>query len=124
MKPKNNQKSLNKIISLIIEDIKSTYDIDNNNILRLLELHLLIKHNYQKDMSISDLINFLNSVMNYDEMQIWFIRCQLKNKNISLNEKLTKFFTLKSNDDILRLYNMEQNYNQNNLDNVKKMIKK
>ena len=124
IKPKNSNKDLAKSISLIIEKIKSTYDIDNSNILRLIELHFLIKDQYQQDMNISDLLKFLGYVMNYDEMQIWLIRKQIKNENVTLNEKLTKFFSLKSNEDILRLYNMEQNYNQNNLDNVKKMIKK
>lgn len=118
-----NKISLNNNLSLLIDDIKSTYNINNDKIIyRLLELRDLIMDNKKKDISILDLIKFLNSAMNYDEMQIWLLRKQMKGKVLTLEDKLSKFFELKSNREILNLYIAEENYNQNNIDDIRKSL--
>ena len=118
-----NKISLNNNLSLLIDDIKSTYNINDDKIVyRLLELRDLIIDNKKKDISILDLIKFLNSAMNYDEMQIWLLRKQMKGKVLTLEDKLSKFFELKSNREILNLYIAEENYNQNNIDDIRKSL--
>ena len=118
-----NKISLNNNLSLLIDDIKSTYNINDDKIVyRLLELRDLIIDNKKKDISILDLIKFLNSAINYDEMQIWLLRKQMKGEVLTLEDKLSKFFELKSNYEILNLYIAEENYNQNNIDDIRKSL--
>ncbi len=108
--------------NLDIEELKFKYNLQNDIICKLCSLKNLIEEKRQKSMNYNELITFLKSAMNYGEMQIWFIKQQILNINITLNEKLKKFFELKTNDDILILYDVEQNYNQNNLDEIKRVL--
>ena len=75
-------------------------------------------------MSNDELILFLKSAMNYDDMQIWLMKKEFQGIKLTLNDKLKNFFELKTEDDILRLYDIEQNYDQNNIDSIKKTLKK
>lgn len=110
---------------LTLENIKLKYDIqDDEIILRLRAIKFAIKDKKQKDMSNDELISFLNSIMNYDDMQIWLIRKQMDGVELTLNDKLKKFFELKSNEDILRLYDVAQNCDQNNINGISKTLKK
>ena len=108
--------------NLDIEELKFKYNLQNDIICKLCSLKNLIEEKRQKSMNYNELITFLKSAMNYDERQIWFIKQQILNINITLNEELKKFFELKTNDDILILYDVEQNYNQNNLDGIIKAV--
>ena len=99
--------------NLTIEEIKLKYDLqDDDVVLRLLTLKSAIKTERQKSINYNELLSFLKSSMNYDEMQIWLMRKQME--GVELN----------SNDDILILYDVEQNYDQNNIDEIKKTLKK
>ena len=73
---------------------------------------------------MNELIIFLKSAMNYDEMQIWLVKQQMKGVQLSLNEKLRKFFELKSDADILKQYDVEQSYNRNNITEIRKVLRK
>lgn len=107
------------------EEIKLEYGIqDNEIILRIYEIKLAIKDKKQKNMSIDELMSFLKSIMNYDDMQIWLMRKQIQGIDVTLNDKLKKLFELKSNEDILRSYGVEQNYNQNNINGPRKILEK
>ena len=77
----------------------------------------------QVSMEYDELINFLRNAMNYGEMQIWIMKQQVNGIEPTLNDMLKKFFELKTNEDIIKLYDIEQNYNENNLNNVKKLIR-
>lgn len=107
--------------NLTIEEIKLKYDLqDDDVVLRLWTLKSTIKTERQTTMNYNELLAFLKSAMNYDEMQIWLMRKQMEGVELTLNDALKKFFELKSNDDILRLYDVEQNYNQNNIKKIRK----
>lgn len=108
-----------------IEKIKLSYDIqDDNTIQRLINLKSCFEQTRHKFMSIDELITFLNSAMNYDDMQIWLMKQQMEGVQLSLNEKLKKFFELKTDDDILIQYDVEQNYNQNNIIGIRKVLRR
>lgn len=107
-----------------IEKIKSSYDIQDENTIRLINLKLCFEQKKHKFMSIDELITFLNSAMNYDDMQIWLMKQEIKGVQLSLNEKLKKFFELKTDDDILRQYDIEQNYDQNNITEIEKVLRR
>lgn len=111
--------------TITMEKIKIVYNIEDNNIaLRLCNLKTIIYQEKQKDMNIEELITFLESAMNYDDMQIWLIEKEMAREQISLQEKLNKFFEIKSTEDILRIYDVEQNYDQSNLNGISKQLKK
>lgn len=108
-----------------LEDMKLVYGIwDDEIIQRLWVIKLAIKEEKQNNMRNDELISFLISIMNYGDMQIWLMDQRMKGVNLSLNEKLKKFFELKSDQDILGLYDVEQNYNQDNINGIRKTLKK
>ena len=103
--------------TLTIEEVKLTYSLDDDVALRLEMIKSILNMNYD------ELILFLKNIMNYDEMQIWLMRKQMEGIELTLNDELKKFFTLKTNNDILRLYDVEQNYDQNNINELKLLLK-
>ena len=110
--------------NLTTDELKVKYDLqDDNIILRLISLRESIKTKKQKSMSYDELILFLQSAMNYDDMQIWLMEKEFQGIQLTLNDKLRKFFELKTEDDILRLYDIEQNYDQINIDSISKTLK-
>ena len=108
-----------------IDELKVKYNLqDDNVVLRLISLMESIKTKKQKSMSYDELILFLQSAVNYDDMQIWLMKKEFQGIQLTLNDELKKFFELKTEDDILRLYDVEQNYDQNNIDSISKNLKK
>lgn len=110
--------------NLTIEEIKLKYDLQDDVVLKLMTLKAIIKTEKQKSMNYNELLEFLKSVMNYDEMQIWLMRKQMEGVELTLNDELKKLFELESNEDILKLYDIEQNYDQNNIDGIRKVLEK
>ena len=109
----------------IINEIKKIYNVEDIDVaLRLIDIRSKLAKERNIDMSIEELFSFLNNAMNYDEMQIWLVRKNLEGIELSFNDTLKKFFELKTDEDILKLYDVEQNYNQSNIDSVKKTLKK
>ncbi len=92
--------------------------------LRLMSLKEKIRTEKNRNMDYIELLDFLQNVMNYDEMQIWLMRKRIDGVKLTLNDGLKKFFELKTDDDILALYDIEQNCNQNNIDNIRKKLRK
>ena len=103
--------------NLTIEEVKLKYSLDDDVALRLEMIKSILNMNYD------ELILFLKNIMNYDEMQIWLMRKQMEGIELTLNDELKKFFSVKTNNDILRLYDVEQNYDQNNINELKLLLK-
>lgn len=74
-------------------------------------------------MSYSELLTFLKYSMEYDDMQIYLMKKEIEGVELTLDDKLKKFFELKSNTDILISYYAQQNYDQNNIDSLSKILK-
>ena len=108
-----------------LDELRIKYNIqDINVILRLISLRKSFKKYKQRSMSYYELILFLKSVMNYGDMQIWLMEKQLLRIQVTLEEQLKKFFELTTEDDILGLYDIEQNYDQKNIDSISKTLGK
>lgn len=106
-----------------LDIIKKENDItDDKVVLRLWKLRLSINEQKHTIMDYKGLIKFLKNAMNYDEMQIWIMKQQMIGKELTLSDMLEKFFELKSDEDIIRLYDMEQNYDQNNINNIRESL--
>ena len=108
----------------ILEEYKKKYDIqDTDIVLRIWNIKSKLVNEKNVNMSNEELFSFLDNAMNYGEMQIWLIRKGLEGIKLTLNDKFRKFFELKNDEDILRIYEIEQNYNENNINKVGKLIK-
>ncbi len=108
--------------NLSVEEIKLKYELQDDIVVRLLALKSFIETKRQKFSNFNEFIVFLKSAMNYDDMQIWLLREQMAGVNLTLNDELKKFFELNSNDDILRIYDVEENYGQNNIDGIRRTL--
>ncbi len=110
--------------NLTAEELKAKYAIQDEDVIsRLISLRETITSTRQKDMNYDELLSFLLNAMNYDDMQIWLMRKEFQSVHLTLTDKLKKFFELKSNDKIIVLYDIQQNYNQNNIDSLKRELK-
>lgn len=87
---------------------------------RIMGLQELISSEKGENISLEELVEFLDNVINYNEFQIWL--SDITEKKLSKEERLKLFLSRTSDNDILRLYGTEKNYNQNNLANITKMI--
>lgn len=122
---KFNSEYKGKFDASTLEKIKSLYNIqDDETAQRIINLKSIIKQTKQQSMTIDELIIFLNDAMNYDEMQIWLMRQKIKGVELSLNEKLKKFFDLNSDEEILKIYDIQQNYDENNITGIRKVLTK
>ena len=66
-------------------------------------------------LDYDEIISFLRSAMNYDEMNIWLLRMSAKGIDVSLDESLSKFFELVPQEKILSLYDVHK-------DEMKKVV--
>lgn len=106
-----------------LEEFKKIYGIDNTYVvLRLLIIKTKLQNEKNVIMSNDELINFITEAMNYGTMQLWLIENSFEGKRLSLNDKLKKFFELKTDEEILHIYDINQNYNEQNIENVLKLI--
>lgn len=124
---KLNSKDLEKQINTLlinkhtIKKIKEKYNIQNENVIRrLIALKKKFELQKQINMDYDELLIFLEKVMKYDTIHLWLLEQQFQNKKPSLNEKLDKLFKLKTDTDILKIYDIEQNIKRNN----EKILKK
>lgn len=98
-------------------------EIQNSDIVsRLLTIKETLEEKKNGKMSYSKLFKFLKSIMNYDEMQIWIMKQQMIGRELTINDMLEKFFELKTDEDIMKLYDIEQNYNENNINHIKESL--
>ena len=103
-----------------IRQTNEEIDLDDSTITKLLKVQNIVYTNRNNNMSIEELLKFIRNAMNYSQFQIWLLDNQIKGVNVTLNEKINKFLTETSADEILKLYDIEQNYNQNNIESIRK----
>ena len=113
----------NKINNEIIEELKKYGIQDTDIVLRVISIKSKLENEINVNMSNEELFSFLSKAMNNGKMNIWLIKKHLEGINLTLNDKLKKFFELESDEDILGLYYIEQNYYGNKIKKVRKLIK-
>jgi len=86
----------------------------NNNNKRVNELRQAIRNRYNKIISNYDLSLFLRKAMCFSEMQTWLLDANIQGKKISEVDLYEKLFALKTNDELLELYEKELNENEKN----------
>ena len=93
-----------------------------NSIAHVCSLCILFRIKYNKSISILEMLQFLEDVMNFDEMQIYLLNCELENIKLNLNDKLIKLFEFKSDDQILNMYETLQNFDEDNISTLKRNL--
>lgn len=90
---------------------------------RLKEIKEYIKNQRNIDMSISAITIFLGFAMNMGEFQIYVLENQnLENRKLSSTELLEEFLNQTSNEEILVLYDILDNTNVKNIENIKRKM--
>ena len=102
----------------------SISELDHDVIPKIIELQGIILDKKHKSLSVEKMIRFLESAMNYGKFQIWLLDNQIDGIKLSTNDKLRKFLEETSTDEILTLYDIEQNYDDANLENVVQQTEK
>ena len=113
---------MNKNNNEEIDKMRLEYKFTDDIINRISKLRALIYEYKQILLSYDEMISFLEYAMNYDEMQLWLMTERLKGVTPTLSEKIRKFFELETDEDILILFDIENNYDQENIDDILKRI--
>ena len=90
-----------------LKKLKQKYSLKEEILLNVLEIQSKI--NEKNELSFGELISFLVRVMNDREMQTWRFGRNLNGEIVSLNDSLTKYFKLKTNEEIINLYELNNN---------------
>ena len=85
--------------------------------IRLVEIQKMLEQERHQELSIEEILIFIKNAMNYGKFQI-----EISGKGLSFEEKLKQFLSETSNEEILTLYDIGQNYNANNLKAIDRMI--
>jgi len=90
-----------------LKKLKQKYSLKEEVLLNVLEIQSKI--NEKNELSFGELISFLVRIMNDREMQAWIFGRNLNGEIVSLNDSLTKYFKLKTNEEIINLYELNNN---------------
>lgn len=90
-----------------LKKLKQKYSLKEEVLLNVLEIQSKI--NEKNELSFGELISFLVRIMNDREMQAWRFGRNLNGEIVSLNDSLTKYFKLKTNEEIINLYELNNN---------------
>lgn len=85
--------------------------------IRLVEIQKMLEQERHQELSIEEILIFIKDAMNYGKFQI-----EISDKELSFEEKLKQFLSETSNEEILTLYDVGQNYNANNIKAIDRMI--
>ena len=110
---------MDRLTSDDYEKITLEYGITDDIVIKLLRLSLRIETEKHKVLKVDELIPFLKSVINCDEINSWAIQEELANRKVTLNEKIKRFFKIKQDQDIINLYDPNKNYNEEEVKNTK-----
>lgn len=71
-------------------------------------------------LSFEETLLFLDKAVSFEEVQIWL--GDINSKDFSKKSRIEALLARTSDNDIVRLYRNKENYNQNNLQSIDKMI--
>lgn len=90
-----------------LKKLKQKYSLKEEVLLNVLEIQSKI--NEKNELSFGELISFLVRIMNDREMQAWRFGRSLNGEIVSLNDSLAKYFKIKTNEEIINLYELNNN---------------
>ena len=98
--------------------MKEKMVMDNDVMNKILELQVIIIEYYGTLVSFEDILLFLENAMNYGFFQIRLLESKLSGVTLSYEETIKRFQDENSIDEILKLYDIEQNYGEDNIEQI------
>lgn len=95
-------------------------DLESELINRICIISELISNKTGTTISFEETLEFLNNAVNYSEFQIWL--GDIKERRLSKLDRVKVLLSRTSDNDIVRLFDIEQNYDKNNLRSIDKML--
>lgn len=101
---------------------KEAFNLEDATLNRILMLQQQIATKKQKNLSLEELLDFLNRAANYNGFQLWLKDLNEQGRELSKSQKITLLLSRTSDNDLLRLYDVENNYDESNLQSIDRMI--
>ena len=92
-----------------LKKLKEKYDLKEEVLLNVLEIQSKINEQDERKLSFDETISFLIEATKFKDMQTWIFGRTLNGEIVSLNNSLTKLFELKTNEDIINSYELNNN---------------
>jgi len=102
--------------------MKNKMSTENYVMNRILELQIILKEDCERDMSLEDILLFLEDAMNYGAFQIELLDYKLEGISLSYFETIRLFLSENDNEDILWLYRNAQNFNDVNIESMEERL--
>jgi len=102
--------------------MKNKMSTENYVMNRILELQIILKEDCERDMSLEDILLFLEDAMNYGAFQIELLDYKLGGISLSYFETIRLFLSENDNEDILWLYRNAQNFNDVNIESIEERL--
>jgi len=102
--------------------MKNKMSTENYVMNRILELQIILKEDCERDMSLEDILLFLEDAMNYGAFQIELLDYKLEGISLSYFETIRLFLSENDNEDILWLYRNAQNFNDVNIESIEERL--
>lgn len=115
----NRQRDISDDCKLI--SYMASIGIKNNTFTSVMGLNSFFR-NHKVNLTPEELFSFLNYAINSDEINLYMESCQLKGISLTDNDIYSKFFELNNYENILLIYKLRKNNNED-LDSVKKKVK-
>lgn len=103
---------------------KEAFNLEDATLNRILMFQQQIATKKQKNLSLEELLDFLNRAANYNGFQLWLKDLNEQGRELSKSQKITLLLSRTSDNDLLRLYDVENNYDERNLQSIDRMIGK
>lgn len=89
---------------------------------RILDLQIMLREDCESDISLEEILLFLESAMNFGAFQIELLEYKLEGRELSYTEEIRLFLSKNSNEDILRLYKIMYNFNDVNIEGIEERL--
>lgn len=114
------RKHLETLVRLYSQEESTDLELGLELTKRVLGIRMLIVTKKNVIISLEETLEFLNNAASYSEFQIWL--GDLQERDISKLDRIKALLARTSDSDIIRLFEVEQNYSKHNLASIDRMI--
>lgn len=114
------RKHLEALVRLYSQKESADRGLELELMKRVLGIRELIATKKNVIISLEETLEFLNNATSYSEFQIWL--GDLQERDLSKLDRIKALLARTSDSDILKIFEVEQNYDENNLASIDRMI--
>lgn len=114
------RKHLEALVRLYSQKESADRGLELELMKRVLGIRELIATKKNVIITLEETLEFLNNATSYSEFQIWL--GDLQERDLSKLDRIKALLARTSDSDILKIFEVEQNYGKNNLASIDKMI--